>query len=56
MKTQNEIEQMIQDLEEKRIKQLEIRDNAKNDFDQSVAQNLMLVYVMQQNILLEVLR
>ena len=55
MKTEQEIKAMCEVLDKKRINSLADRDNAKNDFDRSVAQNLVLVYAMQHNILLEVL-
>ena len=55
MKTEQEIKAMCEALDKKRINSLADRDNAKNDFDRSVAQNLVLVYAMQHNILLEVL-
>ena len=56
MKTQKEIEDMKKELEEKRLKELWNRDTAKTETDRCVAQNLVLIYVMQQNILLEVLK
>lgn len=56
MKTEQEIKVMCEVLDKKRINSLADRDNAKNDFDRSVAQNLVLVYAMQHNILLEVLK
>lgn len=56
MKTQKEIEDMLKELEEKRLKELWNRDTAKTETDRCVAQNLVLIYAMQHNILLEVLK
>ena len=55
MKTEQDIKAMCEVLDKKRINSLADRDNAKNDFDRSIAQNLVLVYAMQHDILLEVL-
>ena len=55
MKTQQEVEVMAQELDKKRIQALIERDNAKTEMDRDVAQNLVLIYAMQHNILLEVL-
>lgn len=55
MKTKQEVLEMAQDLDKKRIQALIERDNAKTEMDRSVSQNLVLIYAMQHNILLEVL-
>lgn len=56
MKTEQEIKEMISDLENKCKAESGNRDNAKNESDYAVAQNLVLIYVMQIEILLEVLK
>ena len=56
MKTKLEIESMIKQLDEKRMNELRNRDEATNETDRSVAQNLVTIYAMQQIILEEVLR
>lgn len=56
MKTQQEVEEMARERDKKRIQALIERDNAKTEMDRDVSQNLVLIYAMQHNILLEVLK
>lgn len=51
MKTKQEIELKIKELDEKRIKAIHQRDTAVNELNHNVGHNLVVTYVMQQEIL-----
>jgi hypothetical protein len=53
MKTEQEIRELADRLDKKRIGSLIDRDNSKIETERSVNQNLVLIYVMQQQILME---
>jgi hypothetical protein len=55
MKTEQEIRELADRLDKKRIGSLIDRDNSKIETERSVNQNLVLIYVMQHQILMEIL-
>jgi hypothetical protein len=55
IKTEQEIRELADRLDKKRIGSLIDRDNSKIETERSVNQNLVLIYVMQHQILMEIL-
>lgn len=55
MKTEQEIRELADRLDKKRIGSLIDRDNSKTETERNVNQNLVLIYAMQHQILMEIL-